>query len=250
MNTAKRLGLWRTVIALAIVMALTVSGLAPRVLAQSQSNDATLSALTLSDVDFGTFAPGTTSYSATVASTVIETTVTPTTNHSEASYAIKLAGVEDEDGVIQLAASANVITVEVTAEDGRTTQTYSVTVTRPASTYATLSSLTLSDVDFGTFASDTTSYTASVANRVRKTTVTPTANHSGASHVIELDSVEDTDGVVSLSVGKQRHNHRGNRRRRKHHPDIHRDDNSRRELSSNGNSDRKRYGRSGRDADG
>ena len=165
--------------------------------------DATLSGLTLSGIDFGTFASGTTSYTAQVANSVSQTTVTPTVNHSGASYIIKLGGVTDTDGVISLSVGNNVITVEVTAEDGSTTQTYTVTVTRaaPPPTDATLSGLTLSGIDFGTFASGTTSYTAQVADSVSQTTVTPTVNHSGASYVIKFDGVEDADGVVSLSVG-------------------------------------------------
>ena len=170
------------------------------------STDATLSALTLSSVDFGTFVSGTTSYTAEVASSLAETTVTPTVNHSEASYVIKLGGVEDADGVVPLAAGSNVITIEVTAEDDNTTRTYTVTVTRLVSlqqnsTDATLSALTLSSVDFGTFASGTTSYTAQVANSVSQTTVTPTENDSGASYVVKLGSATDADGVVALSVG-------------------------------------------------
>ena len=167
------------------------------------STDATLSALTLSDVDFGTFASGTTSYTATVANSVSQTTVTPTVNDSGASYVIKLGGVTDSDGTVSLAVGSNVITVEVTAEDNNTTQTYTVTVIRaePPSTDATLKGLTLSRVDFGTFASGTTSYTAQVANSVTETTVTPTVNDSGASYVIKLGSVTDADGVVSLAVG-------------------------------------------------
>ena len=94
------------------------------------SSDASLSALTLSGVNFGAFAPGTTSYTAQVANSVSQTTVTPTVNHSGASHAIKLGGVADADGVINLNVGSNVITVEVTAEDGQTTQTYTVTVTR------------------------------------------------------------------------------------------------------------------------
>ena len=43
---------------------------------------------------------------------------------------MKLGGVVDDDGTIPLAAGANVITIEVTAEDAVTTQTYTVTVTR------------------------------------------------------------------------------------------------------------------------
>ena len=172
----------------------------------AKSTDATLSALTLSDVNFGTFASGTLSYTATVASSVTETTVTPTVNHSGASHVIKLGGVTDADGVIPLAAGDNVITVEVTAEDDTTTRTYTVTVTRlvvlqQTSTDATLSGLTLTDVNFGTFASGTESYTASVANSVTETTVTPTVNDSGARYVIKLSGVTDADGTVSLAVG-------------------------------------------------
>ena len=64
------------------------------------------------------------------------------------------------DGVIALAVGSNVITIEVTAEDDSTTGTYTVTVTRaePPATDATLSALTLSGVDFATFAPGTTSY--------------------------------------------------------------------------------------------
>ena len=93
------------------------------------STDATLSGLSLSDVNFGTFASGTTSYSASVANSVSQTTVTPTVNDSEATYVIKLGGVTDADGVVSLSVGSNVITVEVTAEDDTTTRTYTVTVT-------------------------------------------------------------------------------------------------------------------------
>ena len=168
----------------------------------AKSTDATLSALTLSGVDFGTFASGTISYSAQVANSVTETTVTPTVSHEEASYVIKLGGVEDDDRVISLAEGSNVITVEVTAEDGDITKTYTVTVTRAApSTDAILSALTLSGVDFGPFASGTTSYTAEVPSSVKETTVTPAVNHSEASYVVKLGGVEDDDGVISLVEG-------------------------------------------------
>ena len=93
------------------------------------SNDATLSALALSGVDL-TFSTATTTYTASVPATTTQTTVTPTTNHDDATYVVKLGGVVDDDGTIPLAVGANVISVEVTAEDGVTTQTYTVTVTR------------------------------------------------------------------------------------------------------------------------
>ena len=93
------------------------------------STDATLSALTLSGIDFGTFNSRTTSYTAQVTNSVSQTTVTPTVNHSGASYFIKLDGVTDADGVISLSVGSNIITVEVTAEDDNTTQTYTIAVT-------------------------------------------------------------------------------------------------------------------------
>ena len=167
------------------------------------STDATLSNLALSNVDFGVFTSSTTGYTASVANYVTQTAVTPTVNNDGATYAIKLGGVTDADGVIPLAVGSNVITVEVTAEDGNATRTYTVTVTRaapPPSTDATLSSLTLSDAPF-TFASDTTSYDVNVANRVDETTVRATANDGGASYVMKLGGVTDADGTVELSVG-------------------------------------------------
>ena len=172
------------------------------------SSDASLSSLTLSNVDFGKFDSTTTSYTAQVVNSVSQTTVTPTVNHSGARYVIKLGGVEDTDGVVALGEGSNIITVEVTAEDNSTIRTYTVTVTRASSTTrgllssdASLSSLTLSNVDFGKFDSTTTSSSASVANSVSQTTVTPTVNHSGASYVIKLGGVTDADGVIALSVG-------------------------------------------------
>ena len=173
----------------------------------ASSTDATLSALTLSNVNFGTFSPGTTSYSASVANSVTQTTVSPTVNHSGASYVVKLGGSVDSDRVIPLSVGRNVITVEVTAEDGQTNRTYTATVTRAApvpasSTDATLSALRLSSINFGRFSPNTTSYSASVANSVTQTTVTPTVNHSAASYVIRLAGVTDADGTVSLAVGR------------------------------------------------
>ena len=96
------------------------------------STDAALSALTLSDVDIGTFSPETTSYSASVGKDTSQTTVTPTVNDSNASYVIRIGGAADADGTVILALGENVITVEVTAEDDETTKTYTVTVTRAA----------------------------------------------------------------------------------------------------------------------
>ena len=61
---------------------------------------------------------------------ISQTTVTAVMLDVEAAHLVRLGGVQDADSVIDLAVGANVITVEVTAEDGVTTRTYTVTVTR------------------------------------------------------------------------------------------------------------------------
>ena len=178
------------------------------------SSDATLSDLTLSGIDFDAtdfpffdppgFDETVTSYVGSVANSVAETTVTATTRHSSATYAVKLGGVTDADGTVSLAVGRNVITAEVTAEDGETTRTYTVTVTRvssDASTDATLRRLVLSDVDYGTFAPNTTTYTAQVANSVAETLVSPYVSHRGASYVVKLGGVTDFNRRISLAVG-------------------------------------------------
>ena len=110
------------------------------------ATDATLSALALEDGDGNaipldpTFATGTTSYTASVASDVAEITVDPTVNESNATVAYFDASdvaIPDADGVadghqVELVAGDNTIKVQVTAQDTTTTQTYTVTVTQAA----------------------------------------------------------------------------------------------------------------------
>ena len=148
------------------------------------STDATLSDLTISAGTLSpTFVSGTIAYAASVGNSVSGVTVTPTANHTGAT--IKVAGTTvtsgDASGSQSLNVGANAIAVEVTAQDGSTKKTYTVTVTRAASTDATLSGLTISAGTLApTFTSNTLIYSASVPNSVSGVTVTPTANHSGA----------------------------------------------------------------------
>ncbi|MEL7567516.1 MAG: S-layer homology domain-containing protein, partial [Dehalobacterium sp.] len=107
-------------------------------------------------------------------------------------------------GNIALSVGANIITVDVTAQDGTTTRTYTVTVTRAASGDAALSGLVISQ---GTllpaFAGGTYTYTASVANSVYSLTVTPTTSDVNATVTVNGTTV--TSGTaspdISLSVG-------------------------------------------------
>ena len=175
--------------------------------ATALSSDATPSVMSLSGVELDPgFSSSTYRYTGSVASDVTQTTVAVTLSDSNASSAIKLGGVEDADGAIALSPGRNVITVHITAEDGVTTRIYTVAVTRAKtpdalSSDATLRSLSLSGIDFGTFGSDTTTYSSDVTNDVSLTTVTPVRNDVEATHVIKVGGVLDTDGEVSLAVG-------------------------------------------------
>ena len=184
--------------------------------------DATLSDLTLSAGALDpAFDAATESYTASVINTVSRITVTPTASQSGATVSYLDAGntaIADADGAtaghqVNLSTGANTIKVRVTSQDSANARTYTVTVTRAdtASTDATLSGLALSEGTLDpVFASTTGSYTASVLNPVSRITVTPTANHAGAT-VAYLDSSgtaladadSDTTGhQVDLAVGE------------------------------------------------
>ena len=172
-----------------------------------RSGDATLRSLALSGVTLE-FDPATTTYAAEVGNDLAETTVTPTVNDDGATYVVRLDGAADDDGIAPLAVGENVVSVLVTAEDGETSRTYTVTVTRaeappvpPASTDATLRNLALSGVTLE-FDPATTTYTAEVGNDLAETTVTPTVNDDGATYAVRLDGIADDDGIIPLAVGE------------------------------------------------
>jgi hypothetical protein len=98
------------------------------------SNVATLSALVLSSGTLSPdFASGTTTYTASVANTVATGfTVTPTTTQANATTVQYLGAVGTTAFNGALSVGANVIRTVVTAQDGTTTSTYTVTVTRAA----------------------------------------------------------------------------------------------------------------------
>ena len=173
------------------------------------SSEASLSGLSLSG-DGGevvalspVFASGTTAYTAAVAHDVSAVTVTVSVASAGSAYEVTAERhVMDQDGVVPLAVGAgNVVAVVVTAQNGETTQTYTVTVTRAGYSEASLSSLSLSGVALSpAFAAGTTAYSASVANSVMETTVTAIAA-AGAAFDVRLNGVVDQDGVVPLVVG-------------------------------------------------
>jgi len=100
---------------------------------ETASADATLSALTASGLTLSpAFDSDTTSYSGSVANSVLSTTVSATPNDDKAEVAI--GGTAGTSKEVSLVVGSNTIEVIVTAEDGETSKTYTITVTRAAPT--------------------------------------------------------------------------------------------------------------------
>ncbi len=177
------------------------------VTATACATESTLTALTLSDVTLTpAFDPATLAYTASVAGNVATTTVTATRADPTASVAI--ASTHDAtiaNRVVDLVAGPpNVITVTVTAGDGRTRTAYTVTVTRaePLANDASLQALELTGVPVS-FARGTTAYTATVPTGVATTTVTAVATDDDASVAIasDMDDSIGANGEVDLADG-------------------------------------------------
>ena len=193
--------------------------------AANASTNANLSALA---INAGTLSPGfsgdVTSYTALVSNATTALEVTPT-SATGATFVI----ASDKDSSITTAASgtatsvdlsagANVITIMVTAADLETTKTYTLTVTRAASTAgddSRLSTLMVGGESVsvsGFDGSDTTAdYSTGVANGVNSMAISATPSHSGAIVAIQtgggaLDPADtgwtvDADGMVDLTIG-------------------------------------------------
>ncbi len=174
---------------------------------RAASNNADLSDLTVSQGTLTpTFAAATTSYTDSVASGISSVTVTPTV--ADATATVTVNGMTVTSGSasqsIPLSVGENTITVIVTAQDGSTTRTYTVTVTRTASNNADLSDLSVSQGTLSpAFSAGTTSYTDSVANSAASMTVTPTAADAGATITVNGTAVASGSAsqAINLSVG-------------------------------------------------
>ena len=106
--------------------------------AHASSTDATLSALALkNETHLWVIAPPDTTWDLDVPNFVSTLTVDALPSNSQASYVVRFDGATAPDGNVSLSVGSNIITVEVTAEDGATTETYTVTVTRAENTAAT-----------------------------------------------------------------------------------------------------------------
>ena len=114
---------------LVAILAAMLMSLPPAVFAQSQSNDATLSALTISPKNIIGFAADRTSYQVGVASTVTEATITatPTDANADVSFDSQDSNDVTDGHQVALVAGRNAVTITVTAEDS-STQDYTISV--------------------------------------------------------------------------------------------------------------------------
>ncbi|RYF28675.1 MAG: IPTL-CTERM sorting domain-containing protein [Comamonadaceae bacterium] len=169
---------------------------------RASSANADLSALSLSSGTLSPgFASGTTSYTASVSNATTSLTVTPTVAAASATVTVNGVAVTsgNPSGSIALVVGATTITTVVTAPDGSTTKTYTVTVTRAASSNANLSGVSLSSGTLSpVFASGTISYTASVSAGTASLSVTPTTAVATAS--VTVNGLAVSSGTASQSI--------------------------------------------------
>jgi len=171
------------------------------------ANNANLSGLSVSTGAFNeTFAAATLAYSQTVANGVSSLTVTPVVEIATSTVKVNNVTVASgaASGAVALAVGVNTINVVVTAENGTTTKTYALSVTRQGAGNANLSSLVLSTgpMDQG-FVATTTGYSQTVANTVTSLTITPTLADTNASVKVNNVAVPsgNASGSIALTVG-------------------------------------------------
>ena len=171
------------------------------------SQNTRMRAVELSTVTLGeTFHAETYAYTGTTDQD--EITITPQLGDPDATVAFKLNGAMEADGTLQFTLAENVVEVDVTAEDGTTTQTYTFTISSTAELntedVANLTNLTVTPGNLIGFSPTRYSYEVGVASTVDQVTVTPTAPLEMATITYSVaDSVSGTDGhQVDLSAGR------------------------------------------------
>ncbi len=151
--------------------------------------------ITLSDPD--------NNYSFNLASDKATATVEWTIGHSGQTVVMNFKGSPVVGSTVSgLVYGNNVVTVVVTAEDGTTKKTYTLTIIRPdnRSTVNTLSALTIESSSKSysiTFAPETTSYTVNVTGEVTAVTINATKTDTKAKFVTGYGP-----GIKSLEYGK------------------------------------------------
>ena len=133
----RQLGVTGTIVALIAALSLA-SPVMWQSVAHASSTDATLSVLLVkNETHLWVIAPPDTTWVVDVPNFVSTLTVDALPSNSQASYVVRFDGATAPNGNVSLSVGSNIITVEVTSEDGETAETYIVTVTRAENTPAT-----------------------------------------------------------------------------------------------------------------
>jgi len=168
------------------------------------------------------FSTGQTSYAVTVNNAVSALSVTPVTSENHATIAVNGSAVSSGSAAnINLVVGANTISTIVTAQDGTTTSTYTITVTRNKApqtiTFAALPLKTYGDADFApgatstnntipiTYSSDNTAVATIVSGNIHIVgagTANITASQAGNANFTAAVSVTKqlTVGKVAITV--------------------------------------------------
>ncbi len=171
------------------------------------STNADLSALAISSGTLNpAFAPGVTNYSVNVPNNVASTQLTATTADSGASLTIngQATASGTPSAALALNVGTNLVSVVVRAADNVTSKTYTVSITRAASSNANLSALSATSVVLNpAFAVNTTAYSADVVNAVASTQVTAATADAAASVMINGQVVASgvPSAVINLAIG-------------------------------------------------
>ncbi|WP_295719297.1 cadherin-like beta sandwich domain-containing protein [Mucilaginibacter sp.] len=168
------------------------------------SADATLAGLNLST---GTLSPvfssSTDTYTANVNYATGSITVTPATTNANAVITVRGLAVVSGSGLsVALNQGSNAIPVVVTAEDGSTTKTYTLTVNRAAaSADATLASLGINATTISpVFTAGTTSYTAVVGSSVSSITLSAFSNEPNATVLVNGTAPDGVTGTIDIPI--------------------------------------------------
>ncbi|MDR6121340.1 LPXTG-motif cell wall-anchored protein [Bacillus sp. SLBN-46] len=170
------------------------------------STNADLSNLTLSAGALTPgFSSGTYAYDASVGYAVQTVDVTPTV--ADAKATVKVNGQAGPSGAavtVPLNVGSNTITVQVTAEDGKSVKTYTVNVSRQLSNNSNLSNLTVSTGELTpSFSAMTKDYQVTVPSTTASIRLTPTVADSFATVTVAgsvITSGQQT-GAIALHAG-------------------------------------------------
>ena len=169
-------------------------------LTRDKSTDVRLSELSVAGYTISpSYSDSTNSYTVYVPSNVSSVNVTATPVHAKTNASVS--------GNTNLQTGNNSVIVTVTPEAGATAKRTITINVKKLDNNANLSSLSLTNVNIGTFSSGTTSYTATVPYATDKTKITAGLSSSGATKAITLNGSSISENTnVDLNVGENTFN--------------------------------------------